>query len=288
MRFSNVALSINSQALQIKKLNPSILYLIVGLLYISNPSIYKSTLKVLSKITDSAGRVIEFDYNIGSVLEGKTVKSIKIKMNGIVYATITLDNVSCYNGKIDTVKEISDAEGYKTKFTYKEEIAHILNSNTESGAPSYMVNGSAYLLKQIDFPTGGYSAYEYEKARRSYSYYTPNVVKSDWYEVFKVSKRSDSSDYTIRYQYENDQSGYPYSYLKNGSYTDDTGEIEDENVRYSTIVTERLKNTIYTFDYQHKMITKQIYDSDNSVNSYIGSKGTTGWNVVVNNEIYRI
>ena len=256
--------------------------------YISNPSIYKSTLKVLSKITDSAGRVIEFDYNIGSVLEGKTVKSIKIKMNGIVYATITLDNVSCYNGKIDTVKEISDAEGYKTKFTYKEEIAHILNSNTESGAPSYMVNGSAYLLKQIDFPTGGYSAYEYEKARRSYSYYTPNVVKSDWYEVFKVSKRSDSSDYTIRYQYENDQSGYPYSYLKNGSYTDDTGEIEDENVRYSTIVTERLKNTIYTFDYQHKMITKQIYDSDNSVNSYIGSKGTTGWNVVVNNQIYRI
>jgi len=61
--------------------------------YMFKPSSYSATINALTKITDSAGRIITIEYTMSSTAYGKEVNSIRVRMNGTTYATIELARV---------------------------------------------------------------------------------------------------------------------------------------------------------------------------------------------------
>ena len=168
---------------------------------------------------------------------------------------------------LSRAESITDANGYTTKFSYDEDTIHIYDYNT------YSVHGSEMLLTKIDLPTGGWSAYEYEKARRNYSYVFNSDTYSGWYEVYKVSKVSDSSGYERTYEYQNDRSGYPY---------------ENSVTNYSCIMKEDSKITVSTFNHQHNKVKEQTFDEGNTQNDYIVGNGQSKWRAVVGDYVYHM
>ncbi len=260
--------------------------------YIFKPSYYDGKIVALTKITDSVGRIINIEYDIATTVYGKEVKQINVKMNNILYAKIFLDRVDSLNGSVDVVSKITDAENYVTKYSYGEKVAHIYNSGYEE---TYSVNGSIFALEKIELPTGGYVKYEYEKARRAYSYYIPYVTFTDWYEVFKISKVSDSSGFERTYKYENDYSGYPYSYLNinpddDNTYTSTqyTGYVYSNSFLYTCITEENNVKTVSVFNYQHNKIKEQSFSAENTQNDYIVRDGDTKWQVLSGNSVYHL
>ncbi len=253
--------------------------------YVFNPSFYYAKLIALKKITDSTDKEVNFEYTMGNTLKGQKVNKIVISTDGVQCATINLDRVKSYNGHIDIVTDIVDGEDLKTTFEYEEDIAFIHNGD------SYSVNGSNFMMTKVGFPTGGWAEYTYSKERRSYSYYVPSAIKIDWYEIYKVRTREDSLGNKIEYRYKGDYSGYPYSRLKTDLEWDNdqlNGNISDERVQYSTVVTDDHTETVHLFDYRHKKISEQSYAAENSMHKYVESRGNTSRNVVVNNQIYRL
>lgn len=258
--------------------------------YIFTPSYYSSKIIALTSITDSMGRIINIDYDISTTMHGKEVKKLNVKMNNTTYAQIYLDRVESLNGTVDIVSKFIDAENYTTKYSYDEKISHIYNSYNEE---TYSVNGSIFSLTQVDLPTGGHIYYEYEKARRAYSYYVPEVTLVDWYEVYKISKVSDSSGFERTYEYENDYSGYPYSYLNvnpndDNTYTsyNYTGYVYSSSFNYYCITRQNGKATISTFDYKHNKVKEQTYNTSNSQNEYYVNNGNTTWQALSGNKIF--
>ncbi len=254
--------------------------------YIFRPSFYTAKLHVLSQITDSAGREVDIEYSMRTGLKGKSVSKIEIKVGNTIYATLNLDRIESYNGEIDVLSSIVDGEGLETSFEYSEELAYIYNRQEE---PSYVVNGSNVMITKVNHPTGSYANYTYSKERRSYAYKNGDEIIIDWYEIYKVRSHKDSSGNEIKYRYQGDYSGYPYAYLDENK---DMGEPVEapgaQYVHYSTIVTDAHTETIHTFNNVHKKIKKQTYSVENGGHKYIETQGSTWWDAVVDNEIYRV
>ena len=251
--------------------------------FLYNPTTYTVKMNLLKEITDSTGRIINFDYDISSGLYGQEMETIKISMDNITYATITLDNVKSYNGRISTLRSIKDGEERSTDFTYEEELSYI-NEDT------HQANGSAFLLTSIKHPTGGTTQYEYLKSKRTAQYWVPTGSGSMYtynYDTFKVSSRIEP-DKTLQYHYVNDYSGYPYSHLDTDLYKNPTGYIADSSMTYQTIVEDFDKATIYTFDYRHKNIEKQTYVNRPFTNRFSPALGRDNSRVIVNGKIYQI
>lgn len=263
--------------------------------YMFNPSAYNAKIIALTQITqvtNSSNRVITLEYDLMTTAYGKEVKQIKVKMDNIYYARIYLDRVSSLSGTADVVSKITDGDGYDTKYQYSEKVAHIYNNAYEE---TYSVNGSVFLLEKVYLPTGGNINYEYEKARRVYRYYIPAVYVNNWYEVYKVSSVSDSSGFSRSYEYENDNSGYPSSYLNINPHDDNTytsytytGYIADSNFRYYCVTRQNGATTITTFDNKHLEVSGQTYTDADAQNSYIIGKGKTKWQAMIGNYIYHI
>ena len=235
--------------------------------YIFNPSYYKAKINALYEIVDSAGRIVNIEYDIKNTSNGKEVKSIKIKANDVIYSTLILQRISTHEGSTEVLKSIIDAEGFETNYDYEEKLTHkydVVDSG-EAMENEYKVNGSVLTLAKVNLPTGGWIKYDYTKARREYSYYRPAIIKTYWYEIYKISKVSDSSGFERTYEYQNDRSGHPYSRLdvepampKGYFYLrETTGYVEDSAFTYSCIMRENGKITVSVFDYKHNK-TKEL------------------------------
>ena len=267
--------------------------------YVFDASQYSAKLNALTKIVDSTGREIDIEYRVDKMYAGTEINAIYVKSGGKWYATIYLDRFNSYCGTTDVVTKIEDAEGYATTYEYKEKVSHIFSRNLDDPSGfSYTVNGSVIALSKANLPTGGWVAYDYTKARRAYRRFNPYASYDpvDWYEVYKVSKISDTNGYERTYKYENDRSGYPYSNLDaepigqpsettTGTYT---GNVVDSGFRYFCIINEGTKTTVTTFDYQHKKIKEQSYGEYNTQNSYHVGYGRSKHSVVVNGTIYHM
>lgn len=272
--------------------------------YIFKPSYYSAKINALTGINDSAGRDIVLDYDIDTTAYGKEVRKITVKMNNITYATLNLDRVKSYCGNADVLTQITDAEYNVTKYEYKEKFTHIYNQDIETYNPTYTVSGSVFALEKVSLPTGGSINYEYEKARRAYAYFIPQVIVTDWYEVYKISKVSDSSGFERTYEYENDQSGYPYGRLDvepimppgwwyTGTPTGNitalySSPVSSANIQYHCIIRQNGVTTITTFNNQHNKINEQTYTDSNTQNSYTVGNGTTKWQAMIGNYVYHI
>ncbi len=261
--------------------------------YLYNPGFYTHTITMLTKITDSVGRVVDIDYVQKKDVSGVAISQIIITPPDDNEIHLNMDRVNSYNGRIDVLSSIKDAANFYTYFDYEEQISHIYHVSAgylDSGTAD--VNGSMFGISKITYPTGGHTEYEYTKGRRSYIYAVPrsqSVV--GWYDAFKVSRRIDSENNTTEYLYEGDYSGYPFGRInkETGNIgTPETYAVDDPSITYKTIVKQNDATTIHTFDYQHKKISEETYANSQSINTYLGSKGTAPHIAHVGNKLYRL
>ena len=243
--------------------------------YIFKLSYYNAKLNALTEIRDSAGRVITIDYDVKRTINGNEIKNIKISLAGEIYSVMNLDSKDTINGMAYFVSSVVDGEGYKTEYKYDDKISDIYYC-IDGYNYNYAVNGNIICLEEVKLPTGGAVYYEYEKYRRKYS-----SDSKEYYEVYKISKTGDSSGFSRTYEYENDYSGYPYSYTDN-----DEGTVNDSTFEYHCIIREGDLTTISSFDNKHNKIYENTYDSSNSQNEYYAGYGKTQWQVMVGTWIY--
>ena len=249
--------------------------------YLFKVNYYSRTLRALKKITDSTGREINVEYGHKSSFSGKRIDSITFQYEGNVLSKLNLDTKETSKGKVYTLTSVEDASNFVTSYEYNENQTYTQISN-EIGDKSIVHSGAYILLTKVNYPTGGYSNYEYTTARRIYQ--PAGIYRQNWYLMYKLSKKTDSSGHSISYQYENDYSGYPYGYIVDST----TSKPINVDMQYHTIVKYPNYETVYTFDRNHNMIKEQTYDKNEKLVSYAGSGGDTKWNVSVNNELYRI
>ena len=154
-----------------------------------------------------------------------------------------------------TLTSVEDASNFVTSYEYNENQTYTQISN-EIGDKSIVHSGAYILLTKVNYPTGGYSNYEYTTARRIYQ--PAGIYRQNWYLMYKLSKKTDSSGHSISYQYENDYSGYPYGYIVDST----TSKSINVDMQYHTIVKYPNYETVYTFDRNHNMIKEQTYDKN--------------------------
>ena len=242
-------------------------------------------LNALKRITDSTGRVIDVEYGHKVKYSGKRIDSITFRFEEQVLAKLQLDTIDTSKGRAYILTSVEDASGYQTRYEYVEKQSFQMD-RYDLFDIRYNHMGSCVLLEKVTYPTGGWSAYDYTIARRMYSreligggYYY------DWYQVYKLSSKTDSSGYRVRYKYENDYSGYPFGYIPGDN---DTHDQINADMQYHTIVQFPEYQTVYTFDRDHNMVREQTYDADNLVTLFAESGGSTSWNVMVYNSLYRV
>ena len=242
-------------------------------------------LNALKRITDSTGRVIDVEYGHSVKFSGKRIDSITFRFEEQVLAKLQLDTIDTSKGRAYILTSVEDASGYQTRYEYVEKQSFQMDGYNPFDV-RYNHMGSCVLLEKVTYPTGGWSAYDYTIARRMYSreligggYYY------DWYQVYKLSSKTDSSGYRVRYKYENDYSGYPFGYIPGDN---DTHDQINADMQYHTIVQFPEYQTVYTFDRDHNMVREQTYDADNLVTLFAESGGSASWNVMVYNSLYRV
>ncbi len=238
---------------------------------------YSFDLHALSKIIDSSGKEINIDYAVTETNLGTEIDNIKISVGNTIYATLDLETIE-ESDNICVLRSITDGENLTTSFEYTKNLTHTFFCQIDD----YSVNGTNILLTRVNYPTGGYTDYEYKNTRRSLStsYNSSNI---DWYEVYKISNVTDSDGNNTMYEYHADISGYPYTHPDY-----ETGESTKE---YWTIVHEKeddfsIETTIYTFC-QGNLLREDVYDRG-SPNEYVDLPGDYDGSVIINNEIYRI
>jgi len=250
--------------------------------YLDNPSFYGTNIRTLTKITDSLGNKINIINEFNETDSGKLLTKIKFNIGNTTYSSLCFDTKSSYNGDATVLKSITDGEGFTTQFNYEEKTSRM------SYDDELYFNGSVFLLCSVKLPTGDEKEYEYTKSRRTYSKPEHHVGGSylniEWYEVYKVSKVSDSHMGKTEYRYEGDRSGYPYTRSKM-EWEELPGSIWYPHIKYHTIVNDYDSYTIHTFDYKHNKIAEHTYTGQHR---YTHTPGDSKWNVVVNNVIYRI
>lgn len=161
--------------------------------------------KLLTKITDSVGREIIIKYNYVNYHDSTYFDNIKIMVDEEVYAEIVLENTKNHNGAEKKVTQIIDAENLKTNFEYELVLLNYYNFNIHFHSFYAMVFFDVYastiFLKRIEYPTGAWSEYEYEKTR----IYGSSYQSDYWNEGLKTKKRTDSSGDVTMYKYINDR-----------------------------------------------------------------------------------
>ena len=242
-------------------------------------------LNALKRITDSTGRVIDVEYGHSVKYSGKRIDSITFRFEEQVLAKLQLDTIDTSKGRAYILTSVEDASGYQTRYEYVEKQSFQMD-RYDLFDIRYNHMGSCILLEKVTYPTGGWSAYDYTIARRMYS---QKLIGGgyfyDWYQVYKLSSKTDSSGYRIRYKYENDYSGYPFGYIPGDN---DTHDQINADMQYHTVVQFPEYQTVYTFDRDHNMVREQTYDADNLVTLFAESGGSTSWNVMVYNSLYRV
>ena len=150
-------------------------------------------------------------------------------------------------------------------------------------AETFTFNGTNILMSRVNYPTGGYTDYEYQYERRSMgnSYNNYNL---NWYEVYKVSKVVDSDGNETMYEYDGDVSGYPVDYPNDA--------LGGSRQKHSTIVHKQQDDnsylsTMYTF-YQGNLMRETTYDGTTTPNAYVDSPGDYNGSVIIDGAIYRI
>ena len=251
--------------------------------YIFNVNYYSRKMNLLTKITDSRNKVITLEYGYDSSFSEKRINSIKfLEDSSQPIATICLDTKESSKGKVYTLTSVEDASGYKTTYDYEERQSYRKYDNADL-QPGMLHMASCMLLSKVTYPTGGYSTYEYQTARSMHGTYTSQDVFYDWYISYKVSKKSDSSGYAIKYKYENDHTGYPHGHIDLSR--DDRRLSVD--MMYHTTVCFPGYETVYSFNRNHDLIKEQTYDKNNMVSSHVACSGV-GSGVVINGELYRV
>ncbi len=237
--------------------------------YLFTPSYYNAKLNALTEIRDSAGRVITLDYKMKTTIQGNEIDCIKMFFDNEVYSVIYLESKNTVNGMAYYISGIDDAEGYRTSFVYDDKTVNIYTplSGISDG---YFVNGNVLALEEVKLPTGGSIYYEYEKYRRIYAGYG-----TDWYEVYKISKISDTSGFSRTYEYENDYS--------ESSYSNDTSS---DACRYRCIMREWDLVTIASFDNDNNKISEYVYNSQDVQNEYFVGKGISRWQILYAGYVY--
>ena len=244
-------------------------------------------LNALKRITDSTGRVIDVEYGHSVKFSGKRIDSITFRFEEQVLAKLQLDTIDTSKGRAYILTSVEDASGYQTRYEYVEKQSFAKKTSFIKYEEIFYNHwSSCMLLSKVIYPTGGWSSYEYAICRRMYTWKEQHLYdRVDWYQVYKLSSKTDSSGYRVRYKYENDYSGYPFGYIPEDN---DTHDQINADMYYHTIVQFPEYQTVYTFDRDHNMVREQTYDADNLVTSYAESGGSASWNVMVYNSLYRV
>ncbi len=245
----------------------------------NNPPVgYNINLHTLNKITDSTGKEINIDYAVTEGNMGIEIDNIKVSVDDTVYATLDLKNIN-ENNNMYILESITDGENLTTTFEYDKQLSHSYVYQNDN----YRVNGTNVLLTKVNYPTGGYTDYEYLYARRSLDT-SANARSLNWYEVYKVSNITDSDGNSTMYEYNVDISGYPINYPVEvlGGSTENYQTIEHKRVDDDSLTT-----TIYTF-YQKNLLREDVYDSAESSSTFISSPGNYDGSVIIDGAIYRI
>ena len=234
-----------------------------GYLLPNTPVGYSLKLHTLSKITDSTGKVININYNVIDGSMGTEIDKITIKVNNTTYAVLDLETID-ENNNVCVLRSITDGENLTTTFEYEKMLSHTYFPIAET----FTFNGTNILMSRVNYPTGGYTDYEYQYERRSMgnSYNNYNL---NWYEVYKVSKVVNSDGNETMYEYDGDVSGYPVDYPNDA--------LGGSRQKHSTIVHKQQDDnsylsTMYTF-YQGNLMRETTYDGTTTPNAYVDSPG---------------
>ncbi|MFZ5643768.1 MAG: RHS repeat-associated core domain-containing protein [Bacillota bacterium] len=189
-----------------------------------------SGFKVLTKIEDTVGRVVNIGYNDTATIISSGKKRVTLMKRLIPGQT----NKYYLAG-------FTDPAGRETRYQYTFDTA---NFDSVGKAPA--VNTYANLV-EIRYPTGAKTQYSYTRGQK-------NLGTSGSMEYFKVSNRHDRDGEKISnlldYRYSNEPDGYP-------AYKD-SSQLPD-NYRYNTSVrNSKGLTTRYVFDGRHLPIFRQV------------------------------
>ncbi|MBU7006021.1 RHS repeat domain-containing protein [Phosphitispora fastidiosa] len=186
-------------------------------------------LRLLTKVVDSVGRVVDIQYNdTGTIFKsgGRSVRLIKTQIPG-------------QTGKF-YLSSFVDTQGrqFSYKYTFQEAaFDQIGNKSSENNLYANLI--------EISYPTGAKTQYVYEKSKKN--------LNSGFMEYFKVKERRDvDGDRTynlLRYQYYNEPDGYP-------TYKADS--IDELYKYYSTVTDRKDVTTKYMYNGKHQLYTTEL------------------------------
>lgn len=201
---------------------------------------------LVTKITDSLGKIINIWYDVDS--NGQ--REITIQAPGRMALCYTLLPVE--SGEY-TVQKCRDFNYLYTNFTYEIKDAQFsFQGIDEPGATNRYLN-----LTKIEYPTGSYSSYAYEKIRG-------NMEDYGYKDYFRVKTRSDmiKSGTTFvennkeTYVYDKEMSGYPNQYYDNYPWN-----LPSDFTHSATIIDAFNNQKKLTFNYKHQKIKDELIEN---------------------------
>lgn len=194
---------------------------------------------VISKITDTLGRIVTFQYQ--TISNGKTLTVTLPDSSTIQYISESLPNKA---GEY-VLKKIIDQAGRETSFTYDVQGCtanfSFFNKNTRSK------QNSNACLTQVTHPTGAVTKYTYEKA-------VSNLGSQGSAEFYRIKTREDIADgisnNKLTYTYTDNFSGYP-------TYSD--ASALPTSFQFSmTAAQPNNVSTTYTFNNKHLTVKSEL------------------------------
>lgn len=194
---------------------------------------------VISKITDTAGRIVEIAYQTAA--DGKEITITAPDKSTIKYV---LDPIPGCTGKYQLAKKI-DRLNRETNFIYNIDSGLFTFFNkTSRDTKNIYAN-----LTEIHYPTGAHSKYTYEKT-------IGNMGNAGSQEYFRIKTRQDidkDKSYNMKtYEYSGNYTGYP---------TCNDPNSLPENFTYAVDVTDVYSSKVnYTFNNKHLKSSEEAKD----------------------------
>lgn len=203
---------------------------------------------VISDITDTTGRVVNFTYS--NTATGKKVELSYSGPNGNLTIQYYLEPITNYSSDYKLVKKV-DQIGRETIYDYDiNNVGFSITSKTNRGTNNTYAN-----LTKIQYPTGAETEYKYEKA-------IGYMGSHGSTEYFRIIERKDCLEQESTYNKQTFTYSDNYTGYGNSSVSNPYSLPDDFTYSVISINIDGIK-TITTFNNEHLPINIKNYNSDN-------------------------
>ncbi|MCL2838000.1 MAG: hypothetical protein FWE04_02885, partial [Oscillospiraceae bacterium] len=208
---------------------------------------YHPAFQFLTRISDNAGNAIKIEYIHSGAGFNLRMNEIRIRLEGAPNNQVITLNLEYrrfrewgefpnpqlrnLHGYAPLLTGITDALGHTTSFTYHN-LDNKMFRPVEGSNHRQQTNN--FLLSRIDYQTGGYTEIDYEYDLRTRRFFREQIntlnAMARW--AYRVSEVRDSSGFSVKYEYENDFSGFVDGFEPDTTFNDNNPLISGNTLGF--------------------------------------------------------